>query len=302
MASLYTHKEANIRKTWLYLILFGVLVIALGWVISYVVGSYAVLVIAVVLSIAMSAGSYWWSHKLVLSMTNAQPADKEEYRELHRLVENLCITAGLPQPDLYVIEEAQPNAFATGRDPDHAVIAVTTGLLKKLERSELEGVLAHELAHIGNRDMLISTATVVLAGIIVLLADFFFRIALFGGLGGGGDRGGGQVRALLLAGAIIGAVLAPIGAQMIKFAVSRKREFLADSSGALLTRYPDGLANALEKIAGDDTSMKRANDATAHLYIANPFRGKEAKRWLHRLFTTHPPVEERVQALRDMDM
>ncbi len=298
MASLYTHKEANIRRTWLYLLFFFVLVIGLGWVLSYLVGSAFILAGAVVLSIVMSIGSYWYSHKLVLSMTKAKPASKEQYPELHRLVENLCITAGLPKPEVYVINEAQPNAFATGRDPEHAVVAVTEGLLDTLERSELEGVIAHELAHIGNRDMLISTVVVVLVGVVVLLADFFFRIAFWGGLGG--DRGGGQARAIVLIGAIVAAILAPVLAQLMKLAISRKREFLADSSGALLTRYPEGLARALEKISGDDTEMDRANDATAHLYIANPFRGEKAKAWLHRLFLTHPPMEERVKALREM--
>ena len=304
MAGLYSHAESNTRKTWLYLTGFFLLVIALGWVVSYVLESPALLVVAVVLSVIMSVGSYWYSDKIVLKMSGAKPIEKADNPELYRLVENLSITAGLPMPKLYIIQDAQPNAFATGRDAKHAVVAVTTGILERLERVELEGVLAHEMSHIGNKDMLISTVVVVLVGIVVLLADFFFRMAFFGGLGGrnNNDRGGGQMHLIMIGVAVVFAILAPLAAQVIKSAVSRKREFLADASGALLTRHPEGLARALEKISQDPHQLKHANDATAHLYIASPFRGKEKTSWIHKLFMTHPPTEQRVAALRGMQV
>ena len=300
MANLYTHAEANTRKTWLYLTGFFLFVMALGWGMSYVLESYFILIIAVVLALAMSVGSYWYSDKLVLSMTHAKPIEKKDHAELYRIVENLSITAGLPMPRLYIISDPQPNAFATGRNAEHGVVAVTTGMLQRLERAELEGVLAHEMSHIGNRDILISTVVVVLVGVVVLMADFFFRMAFFGGLGGRSDRGGGQARFIMIGVALVFMILAPLAAQVIKSAISRKREFLADASGALLTRYPDGLARALEKIASDPHQLRGANDATAHLYIASPFRGKEKTSWIHKLFMTHPPIQERVAALRGM--
>lgn len=301
MANLYTHAESNIRKTWIYLLGFLLFVIGVGWVMSYVLDSYFILIAAVVLSIVMSVGSYWYSDKLVVAMSRAKEIEKRDHPELFRIVENLAITAGLPMPRVYIIQDAQPNAFATGRNPEHAVVAVTTGLLERLERVELEGVMAHELSHIGNRDMLISTIVVVLVGVVVLMADFFFRIAFWGGLGRDSDKGG-QIRLILMVVAIVFVVLAPILAQLMKLAVSRKRELLADASGALLTRYPDGLARALEKIAADPRELKSANDATAHLYLVNPFRGKEKKRWLHKLFMSHPPTEDRIKALRGMEV
>ena len=302
MANLYTHAEANTRKTWLYLFGFFLLVIAGGWLLSYVLDSYAVLVIAVALAFVMNIGSYWFSDKIVVKLARAKPIEKKDNPELYRLVENLAITAGLPTPTLYIIQDQQPNAFATGRNAQHGVVAVTTGLLEQLERTELEGVLAHELSHIGNKDMLVSTITVVLVGIIVLMADFFFRITFWGGLGGNNNRDGGQAKLVLFAVALVFLILAPILAQLIKFAVSRKRELLADASGALLTRYPEGLASALEKIASSPHELRAANDATAHLYFANPFRGKGKTSWIHKLFMTHPPVEERLRALRGMNV
>lgn len=295
--NLYSHAESNSRKTWIYLTGFFIFVIAVGWLISYLMGSQIIFWIAVILSIVMSFGSYWYSDKIVLKLSHAKPIEKRDNPELYRIVENLSITAGLPMPRLYIIEDIQPNAFATGRDADHAVVAVTRGLLNRLERVELEGVLAHELSHIGNKDMLISTIVVVLAGIIAILANFIFRMTLFGGIGGRGDRGGHPI--LFIVG-IVALIIAPIAALMIKLAISRKREFLADASGALLTRYPDGLARALEKIAADPHQMKGASDATAHLYIASPFRGREQKSWIHKLFMTHPSVQDRTKALRGM--
>ena len=296
--NIYSHAESNMRKTWLYLLGFFLFVISAGWLMSYVLGSQIILWIAVALSIVMSVGSFWYSDKLVLSLSHAKPAIKSDNPELYRIVENLSITAGLPIPRIYIIKDAQPNAFATGRDAKHAVVAVTTGLLERLSRVELEGVIAHELSHIGNKDMLISTIVVVLVGVVVLLANLFFRMAFFGGMGGRDDRGGGQAKLVMILVAVAFMIIAPILAQIMKLAISRKREFLADASGALLTRYPEGLASALEKISANPHQLKSANDAVSHLYIANPFRGKEGKSWMHKLFMSHPPVQDRVAALR----
>ncbi len=299
MANLYAHAESNIRKTWLYMTGFLIFVIAVGWLIGYFMQSSVILWLAVILSVLMSFASYWYSDKIVLALSHAKPIEKKDSPELYRVVENLCITSGLPLPRIYIIEEVQPNAFATGRNAKHAVVAVTRGLLEKLDRAELEGVLGHELAHIGNKDMLLSTIIVVLAGMVVIMTDFFFRMAFWGG-SGRRDREGGQLKMIMILVALTLAILAPIFAQLIKLAISRKRELLADASGALLTRYPEGLARALEKISADPNSLKVVNDATAHLYIASPLRGKEKTAWLHKLFMTHPPVEERVRALRGM--
>lgn len=293
MATLYTHKDKNIRKTWILITFFLIFVIGLGWVFSYQFDSPVILVVAVTVSIVMSFGSYWYSDKIVLAMSKAREIKKSDHPELYRLVENLCITAGLPLPKIYIINEAAPNAFATGRNPKHAVIAVTQGLLDKLERSELEGVIAHELSHIGNRDILLQTVVVILVGLVVLLSDWFLRWSLFGGRR---NREGGQLGAIMAIVGIVLAILSPLIAILIQLAISRKREFLADASGALLTRYPEGLARALEKISSDQTPLKAANKATAHMYINNPFKGKKIK----KAFMTHPPIEERLQALRDM--
>ncbi|MBL7142173.1 MAG: M48 family metallopeptidase [Candidatus Pacebacteria bacterium] len=277
---------------------FLILVIALGWLFSNILENQVILLIAVAFSLLTSISSYWYSDKIVLATAKAKLIEKKDNPELYRLVENLCIAAGLPLPKIYIIEEAQPNAFAAGRDKNHAVIAVTRGLLDKLERPELEGVIAHELSHIGNKDMLLQTVVVVMAGVIAILSSFFLRISFFGGNRNSKSSGGGI---LALVG-IIAAVLAPIAASLIHLAISRKREFLADASGVLLTRYPEGLARALEKISRDPNPLKAAEDTTSHLYIANPFRGKETKSWFHKLFMTHPPVEERVKALRGMSI
>ncbi len=277
---------------------FFVLVIAFGWVISWYYGNPLLLWIAAALALIMNVASYWYSDTVVIRMTGAQPADPERYRELHRIVENLAITAGLPKPKVYVIDDPAPNAFATGRDPAHAAVAFTTGLLSLLDRSELEGVAAHELSHIGNRDILVSTVAVVLAGFVALLADFFMRSLWFGV---GGRERDSRAGVLILIAAIALSILAPLAATLIQLAVSRKREFLADASGALLTRYPEGLARALEKIAAASRPMRRANHATAHLFIADPFgRQKGIAARLQRLFMTHPPVEERIHILRSM--
>jgi heat shock protein HtpX len=296
MANLYAQKDSNIRKTWFFLTFFLVFVIAVGWIFSYVYQSPIILYIAVVLSLLMNVTAYWKSDKIALSMSGARPIKREENLRLYRIVENLCITVGLPLPRIYIIPGMQINAFATGRDPEHSAIAITEGALAKLNDNELAGVMAHEISHIGNRDILISTVVVVLAGLIAIMSDIFIRMSFFGGSNRDNRQGGG----LMIVIGIIAAILAPIAASLIKLAVSRKREYLADASGALLTRYPEGLAAALEKIAQDQVPMRRAHNATAHLFLASPFKGKESKSWFSKLFMTHPPINERVRALREM--
>jgi len=294
MATLYNIADSNSRKTFFLITIFLIFVILLGWLFSYVLDSTAILYIAVIFSIATSISSYWFSDKIVLNATKAQPIKKEDNPELYRIVENLAITAGIPMPKVFILNEAQPNAFATGRDEKHAVVAVTKGLLGKLERSEIEGVIAHEIAHIKNKDILLQTVVVVLVGIVVILSDFFLRISMWGG----SDKDNNNILAVILG--IIAAILAPIGASLIQLSISRKREFLADASGALLTRYPEGLASALEKISSDDSPLRTANNSNAHLFISSPLRGKSSKGWFSKLFLTHPPIEERVANLRGM--
>jgi heat shock protein HtpX len=257
---------------------------------------------AVIFSVLFSFFSYWYSDKMVLAMSKAKEIDHDSARELYHLVENLCITAGLPVPKIYIIEDSAPNAFATGRDKNHAVIAVTSGLLAKLDKAELEGVIAHELSHIGNRDILLATLVTVMVGIIVLLADWFRRWSFFGGGRRDSKEGGGQLALIIGIAAIVLSILAPFFAYLMQFSISRKREFLADADGALLTRYPEGLARALEKISADPEPLEVANRATAHLYIASPFksaRGQKAN-WFTKMFMTHPPVEERIRKLRNL--
>lgn len=297
--TLYTQAESNIRKTWLLLIAFLIFIIALGWLFSYLLDNSIFLILAVIIALLQSFFAYWYSDKIVLAMTRARPIEKKDNPELYRIVENLCIAAGLPLPRICIIAEQQPNAFATGRNAEHAVVAVTQGLLEKLERSELEGVLSHELSHIGNKDMLLGTVIVILIGIVALISNWFLRISFWGGTRRDSRDSSGPILMIL---GIIAAILAPIAAILIQLAVSRKREFLADASGALLTRYPEGLAKALEKISADPNPMRIANNSTAHLFIASPFRGKQSKSWFTKLFMTHPPVEERISALRGMEI
>ncbi|MEK7589686.1 MAG: M48 family metalloprotease [Patescibacteria group bacterium] len=296
MATLYTQHDRNVRKTWFLMTMFLIVVIGIGWAFSFIYQSPGILYFAVFFSIIMNVFSYWYSDKIVLKMSGAKPAKKDDNRELWNIVENLSITAGLPMPKLFIIDEPAPNAFATGRNKEHAVVAVTTGLVHMLDRNELEGVIAHELSHIGNRDILISTIIVVLVGFVTLLSDFFLRISLFGH---GGNRGvDDRAKIFMTIAGIALAILAPLIAVLIQFAISRKREFLADASGALLTRYPEGLASALEKINSYDKPMKKANNATAHLFISNPFGARGAKKGISKIFMTHPPIEERLKALR----
>ncbi len=295
MATLYTQQSSNVRKTIMLMTFFLVLVVGIGYIASYFTGNPGILYIAFIFALIMNVGSYWFSDKLVLSMTGAKPVTRAEYPDLWNVVENLSITAGLPMPKVYVVNDPAPNAFATGRDPEHAVVAATTGLLSILDRTELEGVIAHELSHIGNRDMLVMTVAVVLAGFVAMLADLLMRSMMFGG----GDRD--RHPAFLIFG-IVGIILAPIAAQLIQLAISRKREYLADASGALLTRYPEGLASALEKISTYGRPMTRASHATAHLFIADPFaEGKQSiGQRIGGLFQTHPPAADRIRILREM--
>jgi heat shock protein HtpX len=300
MPSIYTQADSNTRKTWFLLTGFLVFIIIIGWLFSYLLNDNIVLYFAVFLSIAMSFSSYWWSDKIILAMYKAIPIDHNKNPELYHVVENLCITAGLPLPKIYIIPEMQPNAFATGRNAKHAVVAVTQGLLNRLDKTELQGVLAHELSHIGNKDMLLSTIVAVLAGVVAMLANMFMRISFFGGNRSSDDNN--KTGAILVVIGILAAILAPIAATMVQLAISRKREFLADADGALLTRYPEGLASALEKISSDPTPMRITNDATSSLFIDSPYKGKQKAHWFAKLFLTHPPVEERIKALRGMEI
>lgn len=276
---------------------FFAVVIGVGWFASLYFGNPGILYIAVAFSIGMNVASYWFSDKIVLSMTGAREAARSEFFDFYTIVENLSITAGLPMPKIYVIDDPAPNAFATGRNKEHAVVAATTGLLKILDKNELEGVIAHELSHIGNRDMLVSTVAVVLVGFVTIISDMAMRASLYGNHR---DRDSKASGVIMIVGIVL-MVLAPVAATLLKLAISRKREFLADASGVLLTRYPEGLANALKKIGGYGRPMMKANNATAHLFISNPFgtngTGNEKTPFLVKIFSTHPPINERVQAL-----
>ncbi len=298
MATLYTQQSNNIFKTVVLMSVFLVMVIAICFGVSMYFGNPAILYIGAIFAVVTSVGSYWFSDKVVLKMTGAKQVTHAEAPELYNIVENLSITAGLPMPRVFIVQDSAPNAFATGRDPEHAVVAVTSGLLGILDRTELEGVIAHELAHVGNRDMLVMTVAVVLAGFVAIVADILTRTLIFGG-GNNRDRH----PAFLIAG-IVGIILAPIAAQLMQMAISRNREFLADATGALLTRYPEGLASALQKISSSTLPMKKASHATAHLFISDPFAGGKPSMWqkLGGLFHTHPPAAERITRLRGMDI
>lgn len=294
MATLYTHQTQNVTKTWLLMSLFFVVIIGIGWYFSYYYANPNILYFFVVFSLLMNITSYWYSDKIALKLNGAKEIKREDNIELWNIVENLSITAGLPMPKLAIIEDRAPNAFATGRNKEHAVVAVTSGLLEILNKTELEGVIAHELSHVGNRDILLSTVVVVLVGFVSIVADFFLRSNIWGGRRSRDNEGGGI---MLLVGIVL-SILAPIFATLIQLAISRKREFLADASGALLTRYPEGLANALIKISGYSQPMQRANTATAHLFISNPFGGGSGLgKKVAGLFSTHPDTEARVKAL-----
>lgn len=289
--NLYTSRSSNIAKTWLLMAGFLVFFLAVGFFAGEYFGNPAIFTGFLAFSIMMNVASYWYSDRIVLAMHHAKPATKAEHYDLYTVTENLSIAAGLPMPKLYVINDPAPNAFATGRDKEHGVVAVTTGLLDILERRELEGVVAHELAHIGNRDILLGTAVVVLVGFISLISDFFLRSAVWGG---NRENKGGPLAAI----GIVFLILSPVIATVMQLAVSRKREFLADATGALITRYPEGLADALRKISNSARPLSSAHNATAHLFIANPLGGRDGKPGAFaKLFMTHPPVEERIKAL-----
>ena len=299
---MYKEIDSNKRRTALFLAMFLIFVIVLGYLLSWYFNNQFILVLAVVIATVQALVSYYYSDSITLMISGAKEVPrKEPFLDLHRLVENLSITAGLPKPRIYLIEDSAPNAFATGRDPKHAVICVTSGLMEKLNKTELEGVISHELSHIGNYDIRLMTMVVVLAGVVALLSDFFLRWTWFGGRRRSSD-GGGQLQLILFIIAIVLAILAPLAASLIQLAISRKREFLADASGALLSRYPEGLASALEKIAQDREPLEAANKATAHLYISDPMKAHagDSRGWFASLFQTHPPVRDRVKRLREM--
>ncbi len=288
-------EAANKRNSFLLFLIFFVFVFALGWVFSEVSGLGAFgLVLAGLIALGGTAGSYYWSDKIILAMSQAKPVDPKQNPYLYNVIEGLAIAAGIPKPRAYLIEDTAPNAFATGRDAEHAVIVVTTGLLQKLNRVELEGVLAHEMSHIKNLDIRFMMFVAVMVGVVALLSDWMLRGLFRGRRGGNREMNRGAL--LLLVVGIVFAILAPLFATLIKLAISRQREFLADASGALLTRYPEGLAAALEKISKDKEPLEAANRATAHLYIVNPF--KDLGGLTAGLLSTHPPIEERINRLR----
>lgn len=274
--------------------LFLAIIVTLGYFISYYYQSPIIFYIAIIFSVVMNIGSYWYSDKIALSLSQAKPASRQEYFNLYTVTENLSITAGLPMPRLFVINDASPNAFATGRNKEHAAVAVTTGLLEKLERSELEGVIAHELSHIGNRDILLMSVVVTLVGLAAIASDIFVRSLWFGG-NRRDSRNNGSNWIMIIG--LIFIILSPIIATLIKLAISRKREYLADASAALLTRYPEGLARALEKIGSYQIPMKKVSTATAHLFISDPLKKGSS---FSNLFQTHPPIADRVRLLRQM--
>jgi len=298
---MYEQISRNKWKSAALVVFFMAFIFLLTWFFEYVTGwGKGGLVLAVVVSMAMAAAGYYSSDKVVLAISHARPVTKEEYPYLYNVVEGLAIAAGVPTPRCYVIDDAAPNAFAAGRNPQNAVICVTTGILEKLNRVELEGVIAHEMSHIKNYDVRLQTLVVVMAGVVALLSDWMLRSVFWSGgrRRGGRGRGTSGAGAILIVVGLALAVLAPFFATIIQLAVSRKREFLADASGAMLTRYPPGLASALRKIGADTEPLKEANKATAHLYIVNPLKG--AKGAVNRLFSTHPPIEERIAALEKM--
>ncbi|MBI2252167.1 MAG: zinc metalloprotease HtpX [Armatimonadetes bacterium] len=294
---MYKQIDANKRNSLLLISFFLILIMTLGWVFSYVLNNTWIFPIAVIFSVSQALIGYYFGDKITLLVSRAKEVRHDENPQFYHIVENLCITAGLPLPKIYIIEDSAPNAFAAGRDPKHALICVTSGLLEKLERPELEGVIAHELSHIGNYDIRLMTIAVVLVGIVSLLSDWFLRYTFWGRREREREENN-QFKIIILALAFILAILAPLIAGLIQLAISRKREYLADASAALLTRYPEGLAQALEKISQDSEPLEAANKATAHLYIENPL--KEHGGWLNNLFNTHPPVEERIKILRNM--
>ncbi len=297
MATPYHIASVNKRKTWIIVFFFIILAVTVSYIIGRSLGYNGLTIAGIFLIISGIASfiSYYYSDSMILSLSGARPATKEDHWDFYTSVENLTLATGLPMPKLYVINDSAPNAFATGRDPNHAVIVATTGLLSKLRNVEIEGVVAHELSHIKNYDTRLLGVVTILVGSIALLSDVFMRSLWFR------DNRERNQNAPFLILAILAAVLAPIAATLLQLAISRKREFLADADGALITRYPEGLASALEKIANDNEKLESASVATAHLYIENPFKsGGKRNSWFVNLFSTHPPIEERIKILRSM--
>lgn len=291
---MYSQINANKRKTAILIALFMIFIISIGWFLNYYFGyGYQSVVIAFIISIVMSLLSYYQGDKIALKLSGAKLIAKEANPYIYRLVENLTMTAGIPMPKIHLIDSPALNAFATGRDPKHASIALTTGIVQALENEELEGVIAHELSHIKNFDIRVMTIVIVLVGLIAILSNWFLRAHFLGS--SRRDNSGRSGGILMIVGLIL-LILSPIIAELIKLAVSRRREFLADASGALLTRYPEGLARALEKIGSSKTPLSTASAATAHLFISNPLKGRSAS----SVFSTHPPIEERIKKLREM--
>jgi heat shock protein HtpX len=299
---MYEQITRNKWKSFFLILFFLCLIFAISWAFGEVTGLGNMgLIIAGIIAVAMTFGSYYASDKIVLAISRARPVKKEDYPYLYNVVEGLAIAAGLPKPRCYVIDDTAPNAFASGRNPENSVIVVTTGLLQKLDRAELEGVIAHEMSHIKNYDILVQTLAVVMVGVVALLSDWTLRTFFWGG----GRRrskdrssGGGNAGQILIVVALVLAILSPIIAQLLRLAISRKREFLADANGALLTRYPPGLASALKKLSADREPLEAANKATAHMYIVNPL--KNIKGRMNKLFSTHPPIEKRIAELEKM--
>lgn len=295
---MYNQIDANKQKTGFLIFLFIIFVIGLGWFLSYFLNRFWIMPVAIFIALFQAFLSYYAADTIALLSSGAKPIKKRDASELYRVTENLCLAGGIPVPKIYIIQTPAMNAFATGRDPKNASLAVTAGLLLKLNKTELEGVVSHELSHIKNYDIRLMMVVIVLVGVVTLISDLFLRSLWLSG----DDNGGGQAR---LIGMIIGIclmILSPLFAMLLQLSISRKREFLADASGALLTRYPEGLADALEKISQDKVPMPTANNATAHLFIENPFLDQqgEHRSWLSKLFDTHPPVEERIKKLRTM--
>lgn len=306
MKTLYQESDSNKLRTVFLMSGFFIFFIAVGYAAAWYFNDSIILWIAVIFSVVSSFVSYWWSDKIILQMAQAKLIDRDNGKEIYRLVENLCITAGLPLPKIYLIEDSSPNAFATGRNPEHSAIALTSGLLARLEKAELEGVIAHELSHIGNRDILISTVATVLVGTIAILSDMAFRSMFWGNRSrSDNDSNSGNAAIIKFGIFLVLMILAPLSAKLLSLAVSRRREFLADSSAGLLTRYPEGLARALEKISAVPQNLKKANAATAHMYIVAPLqsdKNKNKSSVFKKLFMTHPPVAERVARLRGVNL
>ncbi|MBI2640992.1 M48 family metallopeptidase [Candidatus Roizmanbacteria bacterium] len=298
--SIYQQITGNKVRSWTIILLFILLISGFFYLVGLFVESPTTyFFIGFLVSMLSALGSYFYSDKIVLFTVGAKPSDKKRYFDFYTVAENLSIAGGIPMPKLYVIDDPAPNAFATGRDPKHAVVAATTGLLHKLDRAELEGVIAHELSHVKNYDIFVSTIVAVLVGTVALISDWIMRSLWWGGLGRSrNDRNNRSPIFFILF--IVALIIAPIIATLIQLAVSRKREFLADASGVLLTRYPEGLARALEKISADPHALRTATTSTAHLFITNPFKRKGTSSWIINLFSTHPPVEERIRILRSM--